>query len=183
MSSQRMMLGGAFYVPAVLAVITVIYLVSAIQLGTPMKAGHMTPAFFPIMTSIMMLIALACAMGQAVKQAQQQRAAEPQDTDRSATDCPATKPLDSDDKRPSYLGISLGALGVVVLTAAYLIAFDRLGYLIATFIYVGLLICLFSGGIKQRVMMKLVAAAVITGAGYLLFEVFFQVRLPTPWSL
>ncbi|WP_175400908.1 tripartite tricarboxylate transporter TctB family protein [Terasakiispira papahanaumokuakeensis] len=183
MSSQRITLGGGFYVPAVLAVITVIYLISALQLGPPMKGGNMTAAFFPIMTSIMMLIALACAMGQAVKQAQQQRAAASLETDRSAPDCSATKRLGGDDKRPSYLGISLGALGVVVLTAGYLIAFDRLGYLVATLGYVLLLIVLFSGGIKHNLVMKLVATVVITGAGYLLFEIVFQVRLPTLWSL
>lgn len=181
MSSQRMTLGGGFYVPAVLAVITVIYLVSALQLGAPMKGGNMTASFFPIMTAVIMLVALACAMVQAVKQAQQQVS---ETSDTQVSDTPeASGQLDSDDKSPSYMGISLGALGVVVLTAGYLVAFDWLGYLVSTWVYVGLLICLFSGGIKQNLIMKLVAAAVITGAGYLLFEVFFQVRLPTLWSL
>lgn len=169
MSTKRFALDGEFYVPAGLAIITVVYLISAIQLGPPMKDGNMTASFFPILTSVVMLIALVCAMVQALAR---------KSSDGSEDE--ATAETSRTSKR--YAGISLGAIGVVLLTAGYLLAFDLIGYFVSTFFYVLLLHGLFSGSIKKNWLMKLVATLLITAAGYLLFEVFFQVRLPTLWS-
>lgn len=172
-SSRRPTLGGEFFVPAVLALITLVYLISAIQLGPPMKAGNMTASFFPIATAILMLIALICAMVHALR-GKARASAESSSVD-----------TESHDEIPSgrqYAGLSLGAIGVIVLTAGYLLAFDLIGYFVATFVYVLLLCCLFGGGFRGKWLTKLVAAVAITLAGYLLFEVVFQVRLPTLWS-
>ncbi|ENO16059.1 tripartite tricarboxylate transporter TctB family protein [Marinobacter nanhaiticus D15-8W] len=169
MSTKRFALDGEFYVPAVLAIITVVYLISAIQLGPPMKDGNMTESFFPILTSVVMLIALVCAMVQALGR-----------ISSNGSDEEATAEASRTSKR--YAGISLGAIGVVLLTTGYLLAFDLIGYFVSTFFYVLLLHGLFSGSIKKNWLMKLVATLLITAAGYLLFEVFFQVRLPTFWS-
>jgi|GEM_PF-1002187 len=172
-STQRFALSGEFFVPAALSIITLIYLISAIQLGPPMKAGNMTASFFPIATAILMLIALICAMGHALRGKAKAPAEEP------AADVDS-----SDDTSPSrqYAGLSLGAIGVIVLTAGYLLAFDLIGYFVATFVYVLLLSGLYGGGFREKWLTKLMAAIVITLAGYLLFEVAFQVRLPTLWS-
>lgn len=172
-SSRRPTLGGEFFVPAVLALITLVYLMSAIQLGPPMKAGNMTASFFPIATAILMLVALICAMVHALRGKAKAPATE------STTDADST---DGESASRQYLGLTLGAIGVIVLTAGYLLAFDLIGYFVATFVYVLLLCCLFGGGFRDKWPTKLIAAVAITLAGYLLFEVVFQVRLPTLWS-
>lgn len=171
MPSKRFVLGGGFYVPAALAIITGAYLISAIQLGPPMKDGNMTASFFPMATAIIMLVALVCAMVHAVR--------------GTARDPDLDAKTESDAEAPAgrtYAGLSLGAIGVILLTAGYLLAFDLIGYFVSTFAYVLLLSCLFGGELKQNWLTKLIAAVVITIVGYLLFEVAFQVRLPTLWS-
>lgn len=172
-SCRRSALSGEFVVPASLAIITLIYLISAIQLGPPMKDGNMTASFFPIATALIMLIALICAMAHALHG--KARAA----TEEAAAD---TKNSDEDSPSRQYAGLSLGAIGVIILTAGYLLIFDLIGYFVSTFIYVLLLSGLFGGGFRENWLAKFVAAIVITIAGYLLFEVAFQVRLPTLWS-
>lgn len=164
--------------PAVLAIITLVYLVSAIQLGPPMKAGNMTASFFPIATAIIMLTALIVAMVHALR-------TKPETSEKEAVeDEPAVDAENGDDTATGrrYIGLSAGAIGVVVLTAGYLLAFDLIGYFVATFVYVLLLSGLFGGGFRDKWLTKLIAAVAITLAGYLLFEVVFQVRLPTFWS-
>lgn len=173
MSTKRFALDGEFYVPAVLAIITIVYLISAIQLGPPMKDGNMTASFFPMLTAVIMLIALVCAMVQALGRKPSA------DNEKPGMDAEEAQPSPTSKK---YAGLSLGAIGVILLTAGYLLAFDLIGYFVSTFVYVLLLHGLFSGSIKEKWLMKLVATLTITLAGYLLFEVFFQVRLPTLWS-
>ncbi|WP_280570125.1 tripartite tricarboxylate transporter TctB family protein [Chromohalobacter sp. 296-RDG] len=174
MSPKRFSLGGGFYVPAVLAIITLAYLLSAIQLGPPMKEGNMTPSFFPITTALIMLIALVCVMAQEVRRARSKHGEESGEGEGGASD--------EDQVSKSIGGISLGAISVVLLTALYLLAFDLIGYFVSTFLYVLMLMFQFGSGSVQKWPMKLVATLIITGAGFLLFDVFFQVRLPTLWS-
>ncbi|MGM8931667.1 tripartite tricarboxylate transporter TctB family protein [Salinicola halophyticus] len=164
--------------PAVLAIITLIYLISAVQLGPPMKAGNMTASFFPIATAILMLVALICAMAHALR-GPVEGSAEETVAGETADDVESTEGASVGRQ---YLGLSLGAIGVIVLTAGYLLAFDLIGYFVATFVYVLLLSSVFGGGFREKGLTKLIAAIVITVAGYLLFEVVFQVRLPTLWS-
>ncbi|WP_280538932.1 tripartite tricarboxylate transporter TctB family protein [Chromohalobacter sp. 11-W] len=173
MSPKRLSLGGGFYVPAVLAIITLVYLLSAIQLGPPMKEGNMTPSFFPITAALLMLIALVCVMTQEVRRARS-KGVEKSDDEAGAED--------ADQVSKSIGGISFGAIRVVVLTALYLLAFDLIGYFVSTFLYVLMLMFQFGSGSVQKWPMKLIATLIITGAGFLMFEVFFQVRLPTLWS-
>lgn len=158
MSPKRLLVDGRFVLPAALAVVTTIYLIDAIQLGPPMKGGNMTPAFFPITVAIITLIALACAMWQAIRTISTE--IEPEDRPRG--------------------GISPKAVIVSLITAAYLAAFDVAGYFVATFIYVLLLSVVFGG--HHGWPFKILAAAVITALGFALFELVFQVRLPTLWS-
>lgn len=194
------MLDGEFVLPAVMAVIVIVYLTSAIQLGPPMRNGTMTASFFPIATAIVVLIALAFAMAHALrgKATGPESAASSQvssntsgseavdsETPAPGAETPTEAGAAARDESPivkRYLGLSPGAIGVIVLTAGYLVAFDLIGYFVATFIYVLLLTGLFSGGFKQQLPSKLIATVIITLAGYLLFEIVFQVRLPTLWS-
>ncbi|MES3675889.1 tripartite tricarboxylate transporter TctB family protein [Halomonas elongata] len=165
MSSKRLSLDGGFYVPAVLAIITLVYLVSAMQIGTPMKDGNMTPSFFPITAAVIMLIALVCAMFQEIRRARSI------DTEKKG-----------EKEGKNAAGISLGAICVTLLTAGYLLAFDLIGYFVSTFLYVLLLMFQFGSFSVKSFPMKLIATFIITGAGFFLFEVFFQVRLPTLWG-
>ncbi|GHB21587.1 hypothetical protein GCM10009038_20560 [Salinicola rhizosphaerae] len=153
----------------VLAVITLIYLISAIRLGPPMRDGNMTASFFPIAIGVVMLLALAAAMAHAIRGSRGVTRAKPAASD----DAPAAR---------QYLGLSSGAIGVILLTAGYLLAFDMIGYFVSTFFYVLLLCSLFGGGFTKGLVSRIIAAVVITLAGYLLFEIIFQVRLPTLWS-
>ncbi|WP_251977231.1 tripartite tricarboxylate transporter TctB family protein [Salinicola avicenniae] len=177
MNSRRFRLGGGFYFPAGLAVITLIYLVDAFRLGPPMRDGNMTASFFPIATALIMLVALAFAMWHSLRGSFATSA--PNDTaDEAEAKTNSASPALADRR---YLGLSPGAIGVIGLTAGYLIAFDAIGYFFATALYV-LLLCLLFGGIREKLPSKIIATAVITLAGYLLFEIVFQVRLPTLWS-
>ncbi|WP_157956776.1 tripartite tricarboxylate transporter TctB family protein [Salinicola halimionae] len=177
-SSRRASLSGEFFVPAALSVITLIYLVSAIQLGPPMKDGNMTASFFPIATAILMLVALIVAMVHALRGKTERSEKETAEKETAAD----AESGDEESAGRQYIGLSAGAIGVIVLTAGYLLAFDLIGYFVATFVYVLLLSGLFGGGFREKWATKLIAAIVITAAGYLLFEVVFQVRLPTLWS-
>lgn len=177
MSPKRFSLGGGFYVPAVLAIITLVYLLSAIQLGPPMKEGNMTPSFFPITAALLMLIALVCVMAQEVRRARSKDGEESGEAEGDGDDA-----SDEDQVSKSIGGISFGAISVVLLTAVYLLAFDLIGYFVSTVLYVLMLMFQFGSGSVHKWPMKLVATLIITGAGFLLFEVFFQVRLPTLWS-
>ncbi|MBB3141940.1 tripartite tricarboxylate transporter TctB family protein [Halomonas organivorans] len=173
MSSKRLCIGGGVYVPAVLSLVTIGYLLSAMQLGPPMKDGNMTASFFPMLAAVIMLIALACVIVQEVRRSRSNDVKRP---DGEAVE------EDAGQVSKSYGGISLGAIRVVLLTAGYLLAFDLVGYFVSTFLYVLLLMFQFGSGSLKNWSMKLFATLSITGAGYLLFEVFFQVRLPTLWS-
>ncbi|MFG6136407.1 tripartite tricarboxylate transporter TctB family protein [Halomonas sp. B23F22_10] len=175
MPSKRSSLGGGFYIPAVLAVITLVYLVSAIQLGMPMKDGNMTPSFFPIATAVLMLFALGCTMLQELRRVRDT-------TDRQSGDASDNGEGEQKLEGKSVAGISLGAICVVLMTAVYLLAFDLIGYFVSTFLYVLLLMFQFGSASLKHWPVKLIATLLITGAGFLLFEVFFQVRLPTLWS-
>ena len=170
MSYKRALLGGKVYVPTALALITIGYLFSAMQLGSPMEKGNMTASFFPMMAAMIMLIALACVIVQEVRRSLEDDLNESKGDDSGGDPAQAYK---------NYGGISLGAIKVALLTCGYLLAFDVVGYFVSTFFYVLLLMFLFGKRSVNNWLIKLIAALSITSAGYVLFEVFFQVRLPT----
>ncbi|WP_209120921.1 tripartite tricarboxylate transporter TctB family protein, partial [Parasedimentitalea maritima] len=70
-----------------------------------------------------------------------------------------------------------------LLTAVYIALFAHLGYFIATFLYAFSMTLAFATGrpSPQALGFKALVAGVITLLGYGLFELVFQVRLPTPW--
>lgn len=76
-----------------------------------------------------------------------------------------------------------GPVAVTLLTAGYIALFAHLGYFIATFIYAFTMTLAFATGrpSPQALAFKALVAGVITLLGYGLFELVFQVRLPTPW--
>ncbi|MDH4573974.1 tripartite tricarboxylate transporter TctB family protein [Salinicola acroporae] len=158
MSLKRFATDGRLVVPCALAIITLIYLVDALQLGPPMRNGNMTPSFFPIVISVVTLAALAVAIAQAYRS--------------------LCRPSESEEAEPQ--GVSSKAIVVALITAAYLFAFDLIGYVISTLAYVFLMTLVFGG--RQGLIAKLVGTVIITALGFALFELVFNVRLPTLWS-
>ena len=107
---------------------------------------------------------------------------------------------------PFWLGIALAALGValavvnnirkegeslptlwkgarwgrvilfVILILAYPIVLDTLGYLIATFLLMGTLLCV---GESKKIWLKIILALVIVFVSYGIFHLWLKVPLPT----
>jgi putative tricarboxylic transport membrane protein len=85
-----------------------------------------------------------------------------------AVQAPAA-PLPAGPTVPRRLGVTLGAL------AAYVIAFERLGFVLAT---VGFLAFLFAVLGRYRWPVALVIAAGVAAGAWVLFDTWLQVRLP-----
>ncbi|MGQ7248587.1 tripartite tricarboxylate transporter TctB family protein [Halomonas sp. V046] len=161
------LLGGKWLVPGLLAAITTVYLWQALAIGAPISRGSVTASFFPLLLCVVMYAALGCAVlrdlrgGEAVER-------------------------DAEEGEPAAGNAGVSAFGpfaIVVLTAGYIAAFSSLGYSLSTLVYAYLVMMVFgrsSRGAKAH-LARLAIAVAITVLGYGLFELVFQVRLPTPW--
>lgn len=158
--SRSRLSDGRLLLPIVLLIVTTLYFVDAVQMAPPMRDGNMTVSFFPMAIAIMMYMAIASVLWHIAR-------IPPETTDPNSSD--------KDERR-------LGPLWITLLTGAYIFAFSAFGYFISTFLYVFILTILF-GERAKGLLFKLIASLVITAGGYLLFEVVFQVRLPTLWRI
>ncbi|MGR4070439.1 tripartite tricarboxylate transporter TctB family protein [Billgrantia sp. C5P2] len=157
--------------PALLLVVTTIYLVEALQMMPPIKRGDITASFFPVVLAAIMYLSIGIVIWQG----------------RSETGKSTTVETPAADETQAEAGVPalnrFGALWVTVATGAYIGIFSVIGYFTSTFLYVLLLTFLFgnphpgTGGRAWAV--KILAALLITLLGYTLFELIFQVRLPT----
>lgn len=159
MSLPTRLRDGRLFVPVALLLFTTIYFVDAVQMGPPIRDGNMTVSFFPLAIAIIIYLAIASVLWQILR--------TPRETDQA--------PPPQEDRR------RLGPLWIALLTGLYILAFSYIGYFVSTAVYVFALTMLFGEGAKG-LPFKLVASLIITVCGYLLFEVAFQVRLPTFWS-
>ena len=148
--------GGAVILPATLIVVTVIYLIEAIRNVRPLEEGTAGPSFFPIVISVVMLIALSQLLWSGWRQTE------------------STEGEKDDGEEP----VSLAApVKVVILTAAYIALFKPVGYFISTALYVLALLYVFR--FKGRhPLMNVFWAVVIAGLCFVLFSEIFQIRLP-----
>ena len=147
--------GGAVILPATLIVVTVIYLIEAIRNVRPLEEGTAGPSFFPIVISVVMLVALLQLLWNGWRQAGTEEAKE-------------------DDGEP----INLAApVKIVILTAAYIALFKPVGYFISTALYVLALLYVFDFKGKHP-LMNVFWAVVIAGLCFVLFSEIFQIRLP-----
>jgi len=135
-----------------LALVALFALVRAAQLeiGPPTRPG---PGFFPVVLAVALLLAALAIMGAAWRAPAASR-----------SETPASERTD-----PKKLLATLGAF------AAYVMLFERLGFLLAT---VALLAFLLSALGGYRWPVALGAAVVIAVASYVVFDVWLQVRLP-----
>lgn len=154
-----------------LLALTLIYLLEAFKIAPPIKNGALTASFFPVALAVVMLLAL----GGVILADRREAASGEASTEESE---------EESDNRDETTGAAWrGPVAVTLLTAGYIALFAHLGYFIATFIYAFTMTLAFATGrpSPQALAFKALVAGVITLLGYGLFELVFQVRLPTPW--
>lgn len=154
-----------------LLALTLIYLLEAFKIAPPIKNGALTASFFPVALAVVMLLALGGVILSDRREA-------------ASGEASAEESEEESDNRDEKTGAAWqGPVAVTLLTAGYIALFAHLGYFIATFIYAFTMTLAFATGrpSPQALAFKALVAGVITLLGYGLFELVFQVRLPTPW--
>ncbi|WP_148254171.1 tripartite tricarboxylate transporter TctB family protein [Aidingimonas lacisalsi] len=163
-------LGGKWVVPALILIVTTIYLVEALKMAPPIQGGDITASFFPVLLAVIMYLSIVVVLWQG------RNKRDGHDTDDSGDEAKATETGER----------QFGALWVTLLTGVYIGVFSVIGYSLSTFLYVFLLTFIFGergfGKGGKAWIVKILAAAIITLLGYALFELIFQVRLPTLWT-
>ncbi|MCA0974395.1 tripartite tricarboxylate transporter TctB family protein [Halomonas denitrificans] len=171
-------LGGRRGVVACLLAVTLIYLVEAFKIAPPLHNGALTASFFPVLLGVVMLLALAFVV-RADRHADGDSAEE--EAPMSESDQEATQAATSGEPAPA--SIWQGALAVTLATGLYISLFASVGYFLSTFAYAFAMMLIFGAGrpALRSLGFKALVAAVIALLGYALFELVFQVRLPTLW--
>ncbi|WP_197038286.1 tripartite tricarboxylate transporter TctB family protein [Billgrantia saliphila] len=158
--------------PVLLLAVTTIYLVNALQMMPPIKRGDITASFFPVVLAVIMYLSIGVVLWQGRSEAGKGAAPETPPAAGAEASVPALN--------------RFGALWVTLVTGLYIGVFSVIGYSLSTFLYVLLLTFLFGnprpGKGGRAWIVKIAAALVITLLGYALFELIFQVRLPTLWT-
>ncbi|MED5297090.1 MAG: tripartite tricarboxylate transporter TctB family protein [Pseudomonadota bacterium] len=171
-------LGGRRGVVACLLAVTLIYLVEAFKIAPPLHNGALTASFFPVLLGVVMLLALAFVV-RADRHADGDSAED--EAPMSESDQEATQAATSGEPAPA--SIWQGALAVTLATGLYISLFASVGYFLSTFAYAFAMMLIFGAGrpALRSLGFKALVAAVIALLGYALFELVFQVRLPTLW--
>lgn len=158
-----------------LLALTLIYLLEAFKIAPPIKNGALTASFFPVALAAVMLLALG-----GVILADRREAAGGEAGGEAGA---GESDEGGDNRGDAKVAAWRGPVAVTLLTAVYIALFAHLGYFIATFLYAFSMTLAFAIGrpSPQALAFKALVAGVITLLGYGLFELVFQVRLPTPW--
>lgn len=155
-AKQNSRLCGAVILPAALMVITVIYLIDALRKVRPLEEGTAGPAFFPIVISIVMIVALLSLVWNGWR-----KIGSPEKEGNAVEAVALAEPIK-----------------VVFLTAGYIAVFKPAGYFLSTAAYVLALLLVFR--FKARnVFVNIFWAVIIAGVCFVLFSQIFQIRLPT----
>lgn len=164
---------GKWIVPVLLLAVTTIYLVEALQLMPPIKRGDITASFFPVVLAVIMYLSIGIVIWQGRSGSGKTATVD--------TPPPAAAETQAEAGVPALN--RFGALWVTLATGVYIGVFSIIGYSVSTFLYVLLLTFLFGnprpGKGGRAWIVKISAALLITLLGYALFELIFQVRLPT----
>ncbi|MEH6560232.1 MAG: tripartite tricarboxylate transporter TctB family protein [Marinobacter sp.] len=134
-------------------IVSVGYLVTAINIGSPVLNGGLQPSFFPLIIgslAVMFSGILLFKEWVLVK--------------RRAADA-------GDESKPYAAPI------IVCLIFIYIIAFSTIGYFIPSVLFVFSMMLMFSS--KEKFVQKAIISIVIVALGHLIFELLFGVRLPT----
>ncbi|WP_417546682.1 tripartite tricarboxylate transporter TctB family protein [Marinobacter sp.] len=137
-----------------LFVVSIGYLVTAINLGSPIAGGRLQPSFFPLILgsfSVLFGGILFFKEWIAVKQ---------------------EKLTDTDDDGRNRFAAPI----IIVSIFVYIVAFSAVGYFISSLFFVFAMLWVFSS--KGKIVQKAAISVVIVTLGYLVFELLFGVRLP-----
>ncbi|KMK68944.1 tripartite tricarboxylate transporter TctB family protein [Puniceibacterium sp. IMCC21224] len=134
--------------------VSVGYFISAMSLGDPFSAGGLTPSFFPLLVGAAAILFASTLIVQKLREA----------------------PAEQTEDGPS----TYTHLWVTVAMFVYISVFRTAGYFISSWLFVFVLILLFSA--FEKFVQKAVISAVIVGLAYLMFQLLFGVRLPTIWG-
>jgi putative tricarboxylic transport membrane protein len=134
-----------------------IYLYADANLPVLQNGGPMGPQAFPALIGVGLLLSGLLLLGETWRR-------------RRVAPAAAAIPADPIERRSRRI-----LLAMTVWTALYYFAFERVGYLVATVVYMFALLAFFNRG---RWWMNAACAAGFTLVAYLLFTSFLQVALP-----
>jgi putative tricarboxylic transport membrane protein len=134
-----------------------IYLYADANLPVLQNGGPMGPQAFPALIGVGLLLSGLLLLGETWRR-------------RRVAPAGAAIPADPIERRSRRI-----LLAMTVWTALYYFAFERVGYLVATVVYMFALLAFFNRG---RWWMNAACAAGFTLVAYLLFTSFLQVALP-----
>lgn len=137
-----------------LLAVSVGYFITALNLGSPLTDGGVTPSFFPILLGAASILFSCIVILQKLR----------------------SKAVEAGEAGPPVYT----HLWVVVAIFFYIVAFKPLGYFISSSLFVYALVLLFSS--FDKLLNKAVISIVIVGIAYVMFQQLFGVRLPTPWG-
>ncbi|MCZ2720137.1 tripartite tricarboxylate transporter TctB family protein [Marinomonas sp. 15G1-11] len=142
------------------------YLVTAVNLGSPISNNRLEPSFFPLVlgsfavlfSSILLFREISANKTQASK-------SEQASIDLEKTEAEMSK---------------YAPLWIMLSIFSYIFAFSLVGYFISSFLFVLSIITIFSKW--EKMLYKSTISIIIVLIGYLIFEQIFGVRLPALWG-
>lgn len=160
---------GAARFHGVLALLSLAYLIGSLEMSPPLEGGKLTPSFFPLLIGVLATVLCSLQWWSVVRH-----------TNADGADC-ANEASNNEAPTGAARGRRLSPeLTLMVATLVYVLAFQWLGYVLSTAVYVLAVMLLFSG--LSKWLSKVVIALVITVVGFVLFNQVFNVRLPTFWG-
>jgi len=136
------------------------YLITAINLGSPLSDGRVEPSFFPILLGIFSVTFSAILVF------------------REFASIKRSSQLAEDDSSVGKANYS--PLWVMLSIFIYIMAFQVVGYFLSSFLFVLSIIVIFSS--LDKIIQKTIISLIIAALGYLVFEQMFGVRLPALWG-
>lgn len=134
-------------------VLSVGYLVTAINLGSPTEEGRLQPSFFPL------IIGSAAVLFSGILLFREWVMVRNEVTEASNSKGLYAAPI------------------IVASILIYILAFSAFGYFIPSVLFVFSMMMIFSE--KEKFIQKAVISVVVATIGYLIFEQLFGVRLPS----
>lgn len=156
MSQSIRKLGNAGF-PLLLLVFSIAYTGTGISLGPLIVDGRLSPSFFPMILGVL-------AIGLSLVLTWRSLQGTEQTTD-------SEKPIGVDRFR---------VVLIIASTAAFILVFQRIGYLFSAPAYVFSIILLFSD--RRNITRKIVISIVTAMVAYFMFTTGFNVRLPGLWG-
>lgn len=143
--------------PLLLLIFSISYTVTGLSLGPMIVDGRLSPSFFPMVLGILAIVLSLVLTRRALQ---------------------STEPTTNSEKTTGVDRFRV--ILIVVATAAFIMVFQRIGYLFTAPAYVLSIILLFSD--RKNIALKLGISIVTAMVAYLMFTKGFNVRLPELWG-